>query len=192
MSSTVPPAPVAAPAASSGVGNAGMWIFLATDAMGFGGLFIAYGVLRARAATWPDARAHLALAPAAVMTFALLVSAFTAAQAARAARPGARRGWLVATAILGLAFLAGEVAEYRRLAAGADPVRLGPDLFGATFYALTGYHGLHVLAGLLVLVGLLVAPRTRARHLEVAAIFWHFVDLAWIPIFTFVYLLPTS
>ena len=190
MSSTVPPAPVAAPAASSGVGNAGMWIFLATDAMGFGGLFIAYGVLRARAATWPDARAHLALAPAAVMTFALLVSAFTAAQAARAARPGARRGWLVATAILGLAFLAGEVAEYRRLAAGADPVRLGPDLFGATFYALTGYHGLHVAAGVACLVAGL-ARNARARTIEVVALYWQFVDLAWMPIFTFFYLWPT-
>jgi cytochrome c oxidase subunit 3 len=189
MSSTVPPVPVAAPAASSGVGNAGMWIFLATDAMGFGGLFMAYGVLRTRAAAWPDARAHLALAPAAVMTFALLVSAFTVAQAARAAKPGARRGWLAATAVLGLIFLGGEGAEYRRLASGADPVRLGLDLFGATFYALTGYHGLHVAAGLACLIAGFVG-KARARTIEVVALYWQFVDLAWMPIFTFFYLWP--
>ena len=82
-------------------GTAGMWTFLATDAMGFGGLFIAYGFLRARAATWPDPRAHLALLGAAAMTFALLVSAFTVGQAARAVTARARTAWLAATAAPG-------------------------------------------------------------------------------------------
>ena len=167
-----------------------MWIFLATDAMGFGGLFIAYGVLRARAPVWPDARAHLALAPAAVMTVALLVSAFTVALAARAPTPGARRAWLAVTAALGLAFLAGEAAEYRRLAGGAEPVRLGGDVYGATFYALTGYHGLHVAAGVACLLAGL-ARRTQARTIEVVALYCQFVDLAWMPIFTFFYLWPS-
>ena len=66
------------------------------------------------------------------------------------------------------------------------------DVFTSTFYAVTGYHGLHVLAGVIFLVALLLASRPRPRTLEVAAIFWHFVDLAWIPIFSFIYLLPVT
>jgi heme/copper-type cytochrome/quinol oxidase subunit 3 len=172
------------------VGVAGMWTFLATDAMGFGGLFLAYGVLRVRAEAWPDPRAHLGLGLAAALTFGLLASAFTMTQAVRAAGARARLGWLGATAGLGLAFLGGELAEYRRLWAAADPVRLGSGLYGGTFYALTGYHGLHVLAGVICLLA--VALRgARPRTLEVVALYWHFVDLAWMPIFTFLYLMPT-
>jgi cytochrome c oxidase subunit 3 len=171
------------------VGVAGMWTFLATDAMGFAGLFIAYGVLRVRADAWPDPRAHLGLGLAAAMTFGLLASAFTMTQAARATTARARLGWLVATAGLGLAFLGAEIAEYRRLWAAADPVRISSGLYGGTFYALTGYHGLHVAAGVVCLLA--VALRgARPRTLEVVALYWHFVDLAWMPIFTFLYLLP--
>ncbi len=172
------------------LGVAGMWTFLATDAMGFGGLFLAYGVLRVRADAWPDPRAHLGLGLAAAMTFGLLASAFTMTQAARAAGARARLGWLGATAGLGLAFLGGELAEYRRLWAAAEPVRIGSGLYGGTFYALTGYHGLHVAAGVICLLA--VALRgARPRTLEVVALYWHFVDLAWMPIFTFLYLMPT-
>jgi heme/copper-type cytochrome/quinol oxidase subunit 3 len=172
------------------VGLAGMWTFLATDAMGFGGLFVAYGVLRVRADSWPDPRAHLGLGLAAAMTFALLASGFTMTQAARVSGARARLGWLGATAGLGLAFLWGEIAEYRRLWAAVDPVRLGSGLYGGTLYALTGYHGLHVAAGVVCLLA--VALRgARPRTVEVVALYWHFVDLAWMPIFTFLYLMPT-
>ena len=172
------------------VGVAGMWTFLATDAMGFAGLFIAYGVLRVRADVWPDPRAQLGLELAAVMTFGLLASAFTMTQATRASAARARVGWLAATAALGLAFLGAEIAEYRRLWTAADPVRISSGLYGGTFYALTGYHGLHVAAGVICLLA--VALRgARPRTLEVVALYWHFVDLAWMPIFTFLYLMPT-
>jgi heme/copper-type cytochrome/quinol oxidase subunit 3 len=171
------------------VGVAGMWTFLATDAMGFAGLFIAYGVLRVRADAWPDPRAHLGLGLGAAMTFALLASGFTMTEAARAVGHRARVAWLGATVGLGLAFLWGGIAEYRRLWAAAEPVRLGGDLYAATFYLLTGYHALHVAAGVLAL--LVVAFRgARPRTLEVMALYWQFVDLAWMPIFTFLYLLP--
>ena len=174
----------------SRVGVAGMWTFLATDAMGFAGLLVAYGVLRVRADAWPDPRAHLGLGLAAAMTFALLASAFTMTQAARATAARARLGWLVATAGLGLAFLAAEVAEYRRLWTAADPVRISSGLYGGTFYALTGYHGLHVAAGIICLLA--VALRgARPRTLEVVALYWHFVDLAWMALFTFLYLMPS-
>jgi heme/copper-type cytochrome/quinol oxidase subunit 3 len=176
--------------ASARVGVAGMWTFLATDAMGFGGLFIAYAMLRVRAETWPDPRARLALAPVAAMTFALLASSLTMTLAVRADRGRARAAWLGATLALGLAFLVGELLEYRHLWTSDRPMRIGTDLFASTFYALTGYHGFHVLAGVVCLsaVGL---RRAERRTLEVVALYWHFVDLAWMPIFTFLYLLPT-
>ena len=178
------------PRGPSRVGPTGMWTFLATDAMGFGGLFIAYGVLRVRAGAWPDPRAHLGLGLAAAMTFVLLASSFTMTEASRADGPRPRLAWLGATIALGLAFLGGEIAEYRRLWTAADPVRFRGELYAGTFYVLTGYHGLHVAAGVVALSA--VALRgARARSLEVVALYWQFVDLAWMPIFTFLYLLPS-
>jgi cytochrome c oxidase subunit 3 len=202
---TTPGASVASPAALEPLGEVaverapagkiGMWLFLATDAMGFAGLLIAYAVLRVHADQWPDAQERLNVIQAAVMTAMLVSSSFTmtmAVRAARAGRTGARAAWHAATIVLGVAFLGGQVVEYGHLASGPRPMGLGTDVFAGTFYAVTGYHGLHVLLGVSILLGLLLAPRARARSLEVAAIFWHFVDFAWIPIFSFVYLLPTS
>jgi heme/copper-type cytochrome/quinol oxidase subunit 3 len=163
-----------------------MWTFLATDAMGFGGLFIAYGVLRVRAASWPDPRSRLELAPAAAMTFALLASSFTIARASGAATRRARVGWLLATLALGIGFLAGAIMEDVHLAARMG---LSSDLYASTFYVLTGFHGLHVLAGVVALAFTLRASAS-ARAVEVVGLYWHFVDLAWMPIFTFLYLLP--
>ena len=168
-----------------------MWVFLATDAMGFGGLFIAYAMLRVRAAAWPDPQSRLDILPAALMTFALLASSGTMSMAARCEPGRARRAWLAATLLLGAAFLAGGATEYAHLASGPSPMRLGADLHAATFYAITGYHGLHVLAGVVALAVLLVwSARASRRVLEVAAVYWHFVDLAWMPIFSFLYLVP--
>jgi cytochrome c oxidase subunit III len=167
-----------------------MWVFLATDAMGFGSLLIAYAVLRVRAASWPDPRVRLALAPAAIMTFLLLASSLTMALAAAARRPGARRGWLLATLLLGLAFLGGGAIEYAHLLSGAPAMGLATDLYASTFYALTGFHGAHVLAGVGALAWLLIR-RAGPGALAVMGLYWHFVDLAWMPIFTFLYLLPS-
>jgi cytochrome c oxidase subunit III len=170
-------------------------MFLATDAMGFAALLIAYGMLRVHADQWPDAQERLDVLQAAVMTGALVTSSFTmtlAVRAARAGREGARAAWLTLTVLLGAAFLAGQLSEYRHLTTGPHPMSPATDVFAGTFYAVTGYHGLHVLAGVVILAGLLIAGRGRARALEVASIFWHFVDLAWIPIFSFVYLLPLT
>ena len=171
------------------VGPVGMWMFLATDAMGFGGLFIAYGVLRTHAEVWPDVHRHLALAPAALMTFALLASSFTITLAVRAGAEDRRRtAWLGATLALGVAFLGGAIAEYAHL---AGDMGLAANLGASTFYALTGYHALHVLAGVVALAALLARRGAAARGADVLALYWHFVDLAWMPIFTFVYLLPS-
>src|SRR5262245_43227721 len=100
--------------------------------MGFGGLFIAYGILRVRANVWPDPRTRLALAPAAAMTFALLASSLTMTLATRADSASARRAWLDTTLALGVAFLAGGAFEYHHLLSGASPMGLASDLFAST------------------------------------------------------------
>lgn len=167
-----------------------MWTFLATDAMGFGALFIAYGFLRVRADAWPEPGARLSVRAAALMTFALLASSLTITLAARARGPGARRAWLGTTLVLALAFLGGGALEYAYLLAGPAAMGLSTDLFASTFYAITGYHGLHVIAGAVALC-FMFGRLGSGRPLGVLALYWHFVDLAWMPIFTFVYLVPT-
>jgi heme/copper-type cytochrome/quinol oxidase subunit 3 len=178
------------PVTTHSVGPIGMWTFLATDAMGFGGLLVAYAVLRAGAGTWPDPLTRLALAPAAGMTFALLASSLTMTLATRAAGLSGRRVWLMVTFALGLLFLAGSAIEYRHLLGGPTPMGLTTDLFASTFYVITGFHALHVLAGVIGMVFMLRA-KMSAQATETFGLYWHFVDAMWMPIFSLVYLWPT-
>jgi cytochrome c oxidase subunit III len=179
-----------------GAGRIGMWIFLITDGMGFGALLLAYGVLRARAAGWPDPMERFMIPVAAAMTLVLLTSSLAVLLALSAADKGrgrAARVWLVATMLCGLGFLSGQAFEYRHLLQEALPMGLTSGLFASLFYVITGFHGLHVVAGLLVLGGVTLsrgAGSAWSRRVEVAALFWHFVDVAWVAIFTFIYLLP--
>jgi heme/copper-type cytochrome/quinol oxidase subunit 3 len=177
---------------SGTVGATGMWTFLAIDAMGFGGLLLAYGVLRVRAGldTWPDPRVRLALAPAAAMPFALLASSLTMTLATRAPATAARRRWLFATLALGISFLAGAAIEYRHLLGEAPSMGLTTDLFASTFYVVTGFHALHVLAGVIGL-GFMLRAKTTAQAAGTFGLYWHFVDAMWMPIFSLVYLWPT-
>lgn len=168
-------------------GRIGMAIFLGSDVMGFGGLLLAYAVLRARAAGWPEpARFDRTLGTG--LTALLLASSATmatAAAAARAGRPAAR--WLLATAALGAAFVVGQVFEFRALA-GPGHLGLAADQAMSLFYVVTGFHGLHVAAGVVILLG--VARRPTREPIEVTSLYWQFVDLVWLVIFTVVYLLP--
>jgi heme/copper-type cytochrome/quinol oxidase subunit 3 len=121
------------------------------------------------------------------MTFALLASSLTMTLAAQAESRGRRLVWLAATFGLGVAFVVGAGLEYAHLV--GEGMRFSSGIYASTFYALTGYHGLHVVVGLVAL--LFVARRAATgRTLEVMALYWHFVDLAWMPIFTFLYLVP--
>ncbi|MES1205637.1 MAG: heme-copper oxidase subunit III [Pseudomonadota bacterium] len=189
-------------------GTIGMWVFLATDAMGFGGLLLAYAVLRARAGTWPDPSVRFDRSLAAGLTFVLLFSGATMTATLVAAREGKRRTarlLLALTVLAGLAFVAGQAAEFHALAQ-ARHVGLTADHAAALFYVITGYHGLHVLVGVLVLalVGLRhLGGRASAGApaavdhlglgaLGVASLFWQFVDVVWIVIFTILYLLPVA
>ena len=175
----------AAPIGALPPGRIGMAIFLATDVMGFGGLLLAFAVLKARALGWPDPGVRLDRLLASVLTALLLASGITmsaALAAARAGRSTARR-WLVITATLGAAFVAGQLFEFHGL--GERHLGLTADHAASLFYVLTGFHGLHVVAGIAVLLG--VSRRARPESLEVAALYWQFVDLVWIVIFAAVY-----
>jgi heme/copper-type cytochrome/quinol oxidase subunit 3 len=185
-----PPA-AAAPAASSPAraetGRLGMWVFLASDALTFVMLLIAYAVLRLRAEHWPSAAARLDLPLSVVMTFVLLASSATMAMAAESARAGRRRStlrWLGVTIALGVAFLGGQAWEWSALRRHGVGVAL--DQAASSFYVTTGWHGAHVAAGVIYLT--IVGLRRRLDSVGPAALFWQLLDAAWIGIFTAHYL----
>ena len=173
----------------------GFWLYLMTDALIFALLFATYGVMVGNTAGGPDGRALFDLDNVAIETALLLVSSITFGFASLSARAGARGasiGWLAVTFALGAAFVALEIREFAgMIAAGAGPQRSG---FLSAFFTLVGTHGLHVTMGLIWIVilsaqvaikGLTVAVGSRLHRL---ALFWHFLDIAWIGIFSIVYL----
>lgn len=186
-----------------------MWVFLGTDAMGFGGLLLAYAMLRARAPAWPDPAMRFDRSLAGALTFVLLFSGGTMSAAVAAMREGrvaAARVLMLLTALAGIAFTLGQGLEFNALATTRH-VGLTTDHAAAIFYVITGYHGLHVLAGVVILAvvaarssppataggrnGALEAQaRARIGALEVVSLYWQFVDLLWIVLFTALYLLP--
>jgi len=157
--------------ASDMTARLGMWVFLVTDALSFAALFIAYAVLHARAATWAPVGAHANLALAGAATVALLVSS-----------PLLARGKVALTLALGVVFLALQAVEYAQLLGDGMPSEPGR----AAFFAITGWHGLHVVAGLLALA---FAARRR-ESLPPIALFWQLVDALWIVIFAVLYVVP--
>lgn len=176
----------------------GMVIFLATDAMGFGGLLLAYAVLRVRAAAWPDPAVRLDRTIAALLTFVLLASGGTmsaALTAARRDRVGVARRWLAATLGLGATFVLGQAAEFRALSSERH-VGLTTDHAASLGYVIGGFHGMHVVAGLVALASVALRRSSSTERwrggVEVAALYWQFVDLVWIVIFTALYLLPVA
>lgn len=178
--------------AGASVGRIGMWVFLATDVMGFAGLLLAYAMLRVRAGAWPDPATRFDRPLAAALTFILLFSGGTMTAAVAAAREGRERAARVLTAltaVCGFFFLAGQAIEFQALATTRH-VGLTADHAAALFYVITAYHGLHVLVG----VGLLATTSARARAdgatLQVISLYWQFVDVVWLVIFTALYLLP--
>ena len=177
-------------------GKVGMWIFLVTDAMTFGGLLLGYGILRSGNKQWPLPSTVLGIPFTAFMTFVLIVSSLTMVLAldhAKHQRRAQTVKWLLLTAGGGLFFLCGQVYEYSHLI--HEGFTLPSGNFPATFFVITSFHGMHVFTGVcyLLLTALGVA---RGKHLEnganfveITGLFWHFVDLVWILVFTFVYLI---
>ncbi|HEY9750322.1 MAG TPA: heme-copper oxidase subunit III [Allocoleopsis sp.] len=172
-----------------------MIVFLIAEGMIFLGLFTAYLTFRAVAPTWPPAGTpKLELLLPSINTVILIASSFVIHQADTAVKQDDIKGlrtWFAITALMGAVFLCGQIYEYKHLEFG-----LTSNLFGSTFYVLTGFHGLHVCFGLLLMLGVLwrsLKPNhySKEHHfgVEAAELYWHFVDVIWVLLFLLLYLL---
>ena len=179
-------------------GKLGMWLFLAGDAMSFGCLIVGYGILRHASKSWPVPAAVLGINLTAFMTFVLIVSSVTMVLSLSAIQHGDRakfNKFMGLTILGGLFFLGCQAYEWTHLLHDVLPkynLSFSKDLFATTFFVLTGFHGMHVSGGVIYNICVFLAVnrgRYEAKHVEIAALYWHFVDLVWILIFTFVYLL---
>jgi heme/copper-type cytochrome/quinol oxidase subunit 3 len=170
----------------------GMAAFLGSEAVFFLFLIIAYVYFSNVQTTGPTARSVLDPRLTGLYTVALIASSVTIWRAAVQAKRGrSGTGWVLATAVLGAVFLVGQGREYARLL--GENVRVSRNLFGTTFFTLTGFHGFHVLIGVVMLTALWVVGRMDGklpRGLEAIALYWHFVDVVWIVIFAIVYVRP--
>jgi cytochrome c oxidase subunit III len=190
--------PAESPLTPESWGKLGMWLFLAGDAMSFGGLIVAYGILRYSSHTWPVPAEVLGIELTALMTFLLIVSSVTMVLSLAALQDGDKRRFnkfMGLTIVGGLIFLGLQAYEWNLLINDVLPKRnlyFSTDLFATTFFVLTGFHGLHVTGGVIYNTCVFTAVnrgRYGPKHVEIAGLYWHFVDLVWILIFTFVYLL---
>jgi heme/copper-type cytochrome/quinol oxidase subunit 3 len=184
---------------STGISNVklGMWTFLGSECLFFGALISTYLLYRGRSQEGPVPADVYDIPFTSVSSFVLLMSSLCMVLAVAAIYRGDERRmriWLVATALLGALFVAGQIFEFTEFV--RHGLSLHTNLFGSTFFVLTGFHGAHVTVGILWLLSLvLVSARgglgqERALAVDVAGLYWHFVDVVWIVIFTVVYLVP--
>jgi len=188
--------PAETPLTPESWGKLGMWIFLVGDAMSFGGLLAAYAAYRASSPDWPVPSTKLGIGLTAVMTFILICSSVTMVKALSAIRHGNRKGlvmWLLLTVLGGSFFLGCQAYEWTHLF--QHGAQYTGHLFWTTFFTLTGFHGMHVTGGVIYLSVMAALgargkfTQTNNNPIEIAGLYWHFVDLVWILIFTFVYLI---
>ena len=182
-------------------GKFGMWIFLAGDAMSFGILLVGYGVLRAASTNWPIPNDILGIGLTAFMTFLLIVSSLTMVKGLSAVKKGDIAGlkkYLGFTILGGVIFLSLQAYEWNHLiheGLGFSENPWGSSLFGSTFYSITGFHGMHVTGGVIYLSIVLINAQMgkfsseNYNLVELVGLYWHFVDLVWILVFTLVYLI---
>lgn len=178
-----------------GWGKLMMWLFLCSDAMSFAGLLAAYGAVRIGDPTWPVPSSQLGIPLTALNTFILICSSVTMVKALSAIRSGSRTGlvlWLLGTIAGGAIFLGIQAWEWTHLI--EHGLSIGTSLFGATFFILTGFHGCHVFSGVVYLTCIAIKgarggyTREHNSPVEIAGLYWHFVDLVWVFIFAFFYL----
>jgi heme/copper-type cytochrome/quinol oxidase subunit 3 len=182
-----------------------MWLFLISDALTFAALLSGYGAMRLTAGAWPRQPEHFNIGLVGTMTFVLICSSATMAVAVGGARRGDRRlvvRFLALTILGGLTFLGLQAYEWTHfIREGArligfvshEPALAAiPPMFSATFFVITGFHGGHVTSGVIYL--LIMAIRAArglysGESIEVLGLYWHFVDLVWVFIFTLLYLI---
>lgn len=177
-----------------------MWVFLASDTMFFGSLIATYMIYRGRSEAMgvgPYPSQIFDIPYTSVSAFVLLMSSLTMVLALAAIQRDDHRGlrvWLLATALLGTVFVGGQFFEFT--AFYREGLHLETNMFGASFYTLTGFHGAHVTLGVIWLMTLVWVSlrgginQKDSMNVELAGLYWHFVDIVWIVIFTLVYLIP--
>lgn len=188
-----------------------MWFFLLSDAFTFSGLLIVYGALRFSNATWPDPDVVFQSAPfihdgaplvfVGIMTFILIMSSVTMVLAVEAGHRNAKNEvakWMLWTILGGIAFLSCQAWEWSHLihegvSLFSNP--FGTAQFGQLFFVITGFHGFHVLSGVVIniiiyfnVIGNTYEKRGHYLMVEKVGLYWHFVDLVWVFVFTFFYL----
>lgn len=193
--------PAESPLTPESWGKLGMWIFLAGDAMTFGALLAGYGALRAGATDWPVPQEVLGISLTAFMTFLLICSSVTMVKGLSAIKHDDPKGmikYLSLTILGGVIFLGLQAYEWTHLIHGGLTLSSNPYgnyLFGTTFFTITGFHGAHVTGGVIYLAVIVISAlrggysAEKANIVEIAGLYWHFVDLVWILVFTFVYLI---
>jgi cytochrome c oxidase subunit 3 len=179
-----------------------MWLFIIADTATFAGCLVAYGFLRNGTPNWPSPfQFSPTVVNAMVMTFVLVTSSLTMLIAIRDAKSGDKAGafrWTMITAVGGALFAILHLREWMGMI--NEGVTLlhnpwGTPLFGASFFSITGLHLLHVLGGVVALVAVGIryrGGRYRADDLEITGFYWHFVDLVWMFVVPFVYLLNVA
>ncbi|GAA4746743.1 heme-copper oxidase subunit III [Gordonia alkaliphila] len=174
--------------------SVGTIVWLSSELMFFAGLFAMYFVARANSVEWPQQPAHLNLWLAIPVTSVLILSSVTCQMGVFAAEKGdvfGLRRWYTLTLVMGTFFVAGQAYEYFALVDGG--VTLSSSSYGSVFYMATGFHGLHVIGGLVAFVVLLVRTRlskftpAQATAAIVVSYYWHFVDVVWIALFVVIY-----
>jgi cytochrome c oxidase subunit 3/cytochrome o ubiquinol oxidase subunit 3 len=198
---TTAPAAHTAPShhTSTGLSNAklAMWVFLGSDCLLFGGLISTYLLLRHRNVVGLGPKQVFDIPFTSVSSFVLLMSSLTMALAVAAITRGEMRRcrvWLMTTALLGATFIGGQVYEFTTFY--RKGLGFTTNIFGSAFFTLTGFHGVHVSVGIVMLLSLFVMTLKgsltpeRAETVEIVGLYWHFVDIVWILIFTIVYLIP--
>jgi cytochrome c oxidase subunit 3/cytochrome o ubiquinol oxidase subunit 3 len=184
---------------STGLSNnkLGMWLFLGSECLLFGGLISTYMLYRGRHSQnlGPDQLWDIPFTSSS--SFVLLMSSLTMVLAVSSAKRGDDRNtklWLSITALLGSLFVAGQVYEFTTFY--REGLGYTTSLFSSSFFTLTGFHGVHVSVGIIMLmslVGMITKGRIhgdKAEVVELIGLYWHFVDIVWILIFTLVYLIP--
>ena len=186
---------------STGLDNTklAMWAFLGSECLFFGSLISTYLLYRSRAGSGPTPAEVYDIPFTSVSSFVLLMSSLTMVLALSAIQRGNHKGlrvWLLATAFLGMTFIGGQIYEFTTFY--EEGLTLTQSPFGSAFFILTGFHGAHVTVGILMLLlttGLSMAgriPQAESRKVELVGLYWHFVDIIWVIIFTVVYLIPTE
>jgi heme/copper-type cytochrome/quinol oxidase subunit 3 len=189
------------PPTNTGMSNVkvGMWAFLASECLLFGALISTYLLYRGRVgvAGGPIPHDVYDIPFTSVSSFVLLMSSLTMVLALSSFQKGDERRarvWLIATALLGMTFISGQVYEFTTFV--EEGLTLHTNVASTAFFVLTGFHGAHVTIGILMLLSLWAMnregrlPPSKSEAVELVGLYWHFVDIVWIVIFTLVYLIP--